>query len=981
MAVVQEYFTLTRKYIEQFGEKTVLWYQVGSFYEMYANREEDGSFSGCNVKEFARIGNLTIGNKTAKTVMLGFSTYMIEKYIPCFQDAGYTIVVYDQDANVKNTTRSLKGIISPGTYFSQDCNKVDNNIMSMWIEPIRSRFSQAGPGSIVIGIANINVLTGAVTILEFIEEFLPDMHTTYNDIERTLSIYKPSELLIVSNESYESIQRMLPFFNYTPSKHHIFSINETDDNTREKLKNCEKQVYQHEILSHFFKDIDHSLYSEYDSRPISTQSLCYLLNFVEMHNSNLVNRLITPSIDMLTSRLILENHSLKQLNIIDDGTSSGSYSSVVKHLNKCITPMGKRKLENILLNPTTNIKRLSNEYDITEFIIDNLTKFKFLSTQLTNMKDVERLTRQIVMRKITPNSIASLYDNLDTLKEIFENIHHFPYFEQYLSASVNVDIVETADMLKTVINNTIDIDIARGIDTLAYDVNFIKKGVNPDLDNLVSELTINSEMIQSIKEYLHRLIATHEKKNSTTEYVKLHETDKKGLTLCATKKRCETLKSCITTKLKKNEYDTLSTADQTGCKIKLSDIIFKGTTSKTESCISSPQISECLEKIWVIRQQMKDKINELYLVFLSQLQEEMTLLNEIVKYITSVDVAYTKAFVAHKFNYIKPTIIERDNSFLNIEGLRHCLIENISQQELYVTNDISLGVEGKSCNGVLLYGTNAVGKTSLIRAIGISIVMAQAGFYVPCSSMTFSPYNHIFTRILSNDNLFQGHSTFTAEICEIRRIIENANSKSLILGDEICSGTEINSAISIFIAALEKLHQNNSSFIFATHLHMVSNYKEITQLENLQKKHMTVEYQPSSGKLVYDRKLRDGTGSDMYGLEVCKSMSLPQDFIERCYRIREKYGDSSILSSRISKYNSSKLKHTCQLCKSRAADHIHHLCYQKEAGDNGYISSFHKDHAANLIGLCEECHHDIHTNNERYRAVKTSEGMELFKLE
>ena len=127
MAVVQEYFNLTRKYINQFGEKTVLWYQVGSFYEMYANKESDGTFSGCNIQEFSKIGNLTMGKKTTKTVMLGFSTYMIEKYIPCFQDAGYTIVVYDQDANVKNTTRSLKGIISPGTYFSQDCNKVDNN--------------------------------------------------------------------------------------------------------------------------------------------------------------------------------------------------------------------------------------------------------------------------------------------------------------------------------------------------------------------------------------------------------------------------------------------------------------------------------------------------------------------------------------------------------------------------------------------------------------------------------------------------------------------------------------------------------------------------------------------------------------------------------------------------------------------------------------------------------------------------------------
>ena len=702
MAVVQEYFSLTKKYICQFGEKTVLWYQVGSFYEMYAKREDNGTFSGCNVKEFARIGNLTIGNKTASTVMLGFSTYMIEKYIPCFQDAGYTIVVYDQDANVKNTTRSLKGIISPGTYFSPDCNKVDNNIMSMWIEPIRSRFSQNGPGSVVIGIANINVLTGAVTMLEFIEEFLPDMHTTYNDIERTLSIYKPSELLIISNESRDSIQKMFPFFNYSPPKHHIFPINDIDEITHGKLKNCEKQVYQHETLSHYFKDIDHSLYSDFDSRPIATQSLCYLLNFVEMHNSDLVKRLASPSIEMLGSRLTLENHSLRQLNIIDDGMSSGTYSSVLKHLNKCITPMGKRKLEDILLNPTTNIEHLSSEYDITQFIIENLAELKFISRYLTDVKDIERLTRQIVMHKITPNSITNLYDNFNTLKDIFTNIRAFPYLEGYLSRFSDVDIVETADMLKTVINNTIDIEVARGIDTLTYDVNFVKKGVDSDLDSLVSELEINNEIITSIKKYLHGLIATQEKKSTTTEYVKLHETDKKGLTLCATKKRCETLKSCITAKLKKSEYDVISTKHNTGYKIKLSDIAFKGTTSKTESCISSPQISDCLDRIWITRQQMKDKVTELYIKFLSKLQDEITLLNEIVKYITSVDIAYTKASVAQKFNYVKPVIAESDNSFLDIEGLRHCLI-NISQQELYVTNDVSLDRKGRSCNGILLY--------------------------------------------------------------------------------------------------------------------------------------------------------------------------------------------------------------------------------------------------------------------------------------
>ena len=233
-----------------------------------------------------------------------------------------------------------------------------------------------------------------------------------------------------------------------------------------------------------------------------------------MHNPDLIKRLNCPCIDMLTSRLILENHSLRQLNIIDDSMNSGPYSSVLKHLNKCITPMGKRKLENILLNPTTDIDYLSNEYDMTDYIINNLSKLKFLNSHLTEVKDIERLTRQIILRKIPPNSIVNIYNNLETAKNIFTSIQNYPNFAKYLSNCIDSDIIETADMLRTVINNSINIEVAKDIDTITYDINFIREGVNDELDQLVLDLNLNNERIQTIKKYLHELIATYEKKNT-----------------------------------------------------------------------------------------------------------------------------------------------------------------------------------------------------------------------------------------------------------------------------------------------------------------------------------------------------------------------------------------------------------------------------------------------------------------------------------
>jgi len=187
--------------------------------------------------------------------------------------------------------------------------------------------------------------------------------------------------------------------------------------------------------------------------------------------------------------------------------------------------------------------------------------------------------------------------------------------------------------------------------------------------------------------------------------------------------------------------------------------------------------------------------------------------------------------VAKEYHYCRPTLVgDAAKSFVDAVDLRHCLIEHLQQNELYVTNDVALG---QATDGILLYGTNAVGKTSLIRALGLSIIMAQSGMYVPCSRFTYKPYTAIYSRILANDNLFKGLSTFAVEMSELRVILKMADENSLILGDELCSGTETESALSIFVAGLMDLHDKQTSFIFATHFHEIINYDEVASMEKL----------------------------------------------------------------------------------------------------------------------------------------------------
>jgi len=401
-----------------------------------------------------------------------------------------------------------------------------------------------------------------------------------------------------------------------------------------------------------------------------------------------------------------------------------------------------------------------------------------------------------------------------------------------------------------------------------------------------------------------------------------------------------------------------------------------------------PIIKDLCKNVSSIKVQMKDLLTQVYLKsIVAKLEECQTQFESIIEFVTMLDFIYAKASIAKKFNYCKPVIQATEKSFVNAKGLRHCLIEHIQQNELYVANDIQLGKAEIDVDGILLYGTNAVGKTSFIRALGIAVVMAQAGLYVPCNNFDFSPYKYIFTRILGNDDIHKGLSTFAVEMSELRTILRLADKNSLILGDELCSGTESVSAKSIFVAGVQMLTAKQSSFIFATHLHEIASYEEITALPTLSLKHMEVLYDKERDILVYDRKLKDGPGDNMYGLEVCKALSLPAEFLEAAHNIRIKYQEESkpVLSLKTSHFNSKKLVSMCEMCGNEMGKEVHHLQHQKDANEDGFIlaedgSSFHKNHPANLMTLCEKCHDEMHRptiskEKKVNKKVKTSVGI------
>jgi DNA mismatch repair protein MutS len=203
-------------------------------------------------------------------------------------------------------------------------------------------------------------------------------------------------------------------------------------------------------------------------------------------------------------------------------------------------------------------------------------------------------------------------------------------------------------------------------------------------------------------------------------------------------------------------------------------------------------------------------------------------------------------------------------------------------------------------------------------------------------------------------------STFTVEMSELRTVLRMTDAHSLILGDELCSGTETTSAVSIFVAGVQHFLSQHSSFLFATHFHEMATYTEITSQSRVCVKHMAVQYVPHLDALVYTRTLMPGSGTNTYGLEVCKSMHMPTAFLEQAYVLRNKYHgtphETSPLLQSTSHFNARKIVSMCERCNLRPATQVHHLHPQHMTSH----VSFHKHHVANLQNVCDACHDACH---------------------
>ena len=978
---VEDYFKITCEYIKIYGPKTIVLYLSGEWYEVYAIICNDGSYAVVDTdgtffpsciqdihhflnadisppKEEGASGTHTFKGK--QVVRTGVRQTFVNQSIRSLIAAGYTVPRVDQYPRIINNVpvlkhgkqvfdRRISHVYTAGTYDDKESTKLSNNIGCYWFH-YESKDNICNVDMLFCGMCILDSYTGNIYSQE-IDVIVSHDLNCFDAIGSYHEIHNPSEIIVITNMP-ESIYNGLNTHVIKDTHKQLIIDMKDKGPLQEKVSHILNRDVQKEFIHQYYSSKHHAtLYNMFSEYRYSCYALCYLLQHVKHCNPDIVDMLHLPTYDRQTNYMHSGNHSLLQLNIIGNQGNT----CMLEFLNKCRTVIGRREFKRHMLYPITDKDILEKRYNIIEYIQNQWTDMKSIQQQLGSIHDLERMRRYIIQRQISPSQVITICNNCQIINNIYKTINNHKLLQDYLTES---NVAEYCDSIVTEIQTMFNMEVSKEVTKQLYHKCFLLRDIDARLDNHIENSMDSVVIFEAIKDKLNTYLTTGTKK---TALIKIDEPKTKSRSLIITDASAIILRKKIPKSIIPIQYHS-----NYSNKLKIYELdcktiqIERCSTKKGYHAIISDSIIELSELIQESNKKMSKLLEEIYINWLTKIKTNYCeKLMNIIRYITLLDIMINNASIALKFNYCKPIIDHTtETSYFDAKSMRHPLIEQINMDETYVPNDVSLG---KSPLGILLYGTNAVGKTSLIRAIGICVTMAQCGMYVPCKSFIYSPYHTIYTRILGNDNIFKGMSTFDVEMSELLRIISNGNKHSLILGDEVCSGTETVSATSIITAAIQWLYKESMSFMFATHFHEISQREEITSLEHLALKHMTVRYDAISQQLVYGRQLQDGPGKSLYGLEVCKFLKFPDEIIENAMNMRSKYNpnlsDQSILSLvKSNSYSQDKKKIFCEQCKIELAVDMDHIREQSESNKLGYIESFHKNHPANLQALCKKCH-------------------------
>ena len=954
------YFDLQLFFEQKYGKNTVVLMEIGSFFETYEVNNDTHQIG--KAKEMSELLNIQltrknkniIENSISNPLLAGVPAVSLERYLNrIIQTKKYTVVLVRQKGEPPHVKRYIANIISPGTNFDYLIESSENYLVSLLIDCNHQIYS--------VGYAAIDVSTGK-TIINEVHGTREDKTYALDEVFNLLQTYKTSEIVLTFNHESIDKERIYNYLEINASLHH--SIN----------KKRARINYQNELFERIYSIrslLTPIEYLDLERHPYASESLAILCDFIIEHDENIIEKMSRPVFLGSSRYMYIGNNALEQLGIISKNPNEMTLLNLIDHTS---TAIGKRLLKERLLNPICDIKTLQERYDLSEQLLNDYKKFEIA---LKQVYDLERILRRIKLKKLHPLELDYLNTSLESIMEIFKQA-------KFKKIATPQNLYDECEELVNILQSTFILDACAKYRKEQINENLFLRGIHPQIDKIEDLKLKNYQTIEQIALHVESMFEDSSGKNS----VSIGWLESEGYYITLTKNRYALIKDSLLQSFVTIEGEHHFFKDFNFKVLKNS---IKITSELTES-ISSEITSAQTRMIALVKKRFDESLEVIERKFSLSIEH-------LIGFIGTLDVAISNAKCSCLYNYSRPILYDNDKKerFVEAIGLRHPLIESREENGIYIPNDILLGdipknVEHnhimlesnleKEIQGLLLYGINSSGKSSLMKSLGISIIMAQAGFFVPCASLKFVLFDKIFTRIVSHDNLYKGLSTFTVEMLELKNIFNRASKNSLVLGDEISHGTETESALAIVASAMEKLYNLGSLFVFATHLHQLSQINRIKKLENIVYLHLGVSYDEKSDKLIYNRKLELGSGNSLYGLEFAKSLHMDKEFLDNAYAIRKELsGDFSELEllkkRKRSKYNKNIYLTKCALCDNEVDD-VHHIKEQSNSDEQGNIEHFHKNHKYNLIPLCKMHHKLVHEGKIIIQGfVMSEDGLKL----
>lgn len=975
MTLIDDYLELQTQYEALYGEKTVVWMEVGSFQEAYGVEPDGGRLRAvCDRLHLV----LTRRNKqTGEPVsaknpwMAGFPAVCWERYARMLVEDGYTVVQVEQRPVGKNEfERTVAQVLSPGTAAAlltaedaagRSATALEPHVHCLWIEKVTQRGGIDVP---CVSLVALNVATGQTLWHEAFGTWR-DPHRPRDDAQAFFRTFPCRELLVGGNETSEGVhENWLPFLGLAADVPvHVLPSGRAFA-TEEQRSTLWQRVYRGHNPDTFERTQG---FASYSTAPMA---LAELLQFAWKHHESIVRRLPLPvawaSEDSDTGRLLkLEGNAASQLGL----------EEVWQMYAGPMSPLGRRALRDRLHAPSADVAQIAAWHDRVEAWTRCTDAVRLAARNVfQGIGDWERVHRRAVAGRVRPYDVRRLLDALD-------DVCALPFVGKMPPPSWNAYAAWWQERA-TVEGRAAVVSAATPL-PWAW---FPSARVPTELQEIARERDWLERWLEMLEQEVRQL------PGADPSWFRVDALEGRRV-LVVTSKRWSTLRG---TEMGRLQGD-VPLPEKTFEDPRLTELldrwvgeepVYRQTDARYWT--ASPAGANSVRLTCPLHAHVAHRHREVEEALAQGLEAAWRRLvaewveawadtwGELHTWLAEEDVALRAADLALTYKYVRPSLLDdaSEGAGIRAEGLRHPVLERRVTREAFVPNDVFLG-SPETERTVLLYGVNAAGKSTLGRSLGLCTVMAQAGLFVPATRVELRPFRKVLCRILGNDDPSRGWSSFAVEMEELRAILLRADPDTLVLMDEPCRGTEVYSAQGLVAAAVHHLHVCLGARTWvATHLHGLEEMPEM-RTPGIRRLHLAVR-RDAQGRLVYERTLREGAGPGTYGIEVARAMGLPQNVLDMADEIRRREeGVTDDPRGRRSRYHALVWKQECGVC-GRRAHHVHHIREQHTADVNGFIGCLHKDHPSNLVPLCEECHEQVHHGHLQIHGYRqTTDGVQL----